>query len=101
MRILSTIYETILYAIKRLFFLLEFFLFLRLVLKFSGANPKALVVEIIYQYSDILVSPFDFIFPDIYLREVYLIEIATVSAMIGYVILAFILFRLLRLFSQD
>lgn len=101
MRILSKTYEMIFYAIKRLFFLLEFFLFLRLLLKYSGANPKTLVVELIYQYSDILVSPFEFIFPNIYWPEGRLIEIATISAMIGYAILVFIIFQLLRLFSRD
>ena len=89
------------YAFKRVFFLLEFFLFLRLLLKYSGANPKTLVVELIYQYSDILVSPFEFIFPNIYWPEGRFIEIAVISAIIGYAILVFIIFQLLKLFSRD
>ena len=101
MRILSRTYEMVFYAFKRVFFLLEFFLFLRLLLKYSGANPKTLVVELIYQYSDILVSPFEFIFPNIDWPEGRLIEIAAISAMIGYAILVFIIFQLLRLFSRD
>lgn len=101
MRIFSTIHSMIFYAIKRVFFLLEIFLFIRLLLKFLGANSKALTVEFIYQYTDILVSPFNFIFPNIYLPKGYLIETATISAMIGYAILLFIIFQVLRLFSID
>ena len=87
------------YIIKRLFSLLEIFLFLRLALKFLAANPQALVVNLIYQYSDIIVSPFKFIFQNFYWRG-YLIETATISAMIGYALAVFIIFRLLRLFSN-
>lgn len=87
------------YIFKRLLSLLEIFLFLRLLLKFLDANPQSLVVNLIYQYSDILVSPFNFIFPNFYWRG-YSIETATISAMIGYALAVFIIFRLLRLFSS-
>jgi len=97
---LSKIYSMIFYVIKRLLGLVEIFLFLRLALKFFGANPKALVVDIIYQGSDIFISPFKFIFPNIYWNG-KLIEITTLSAMAGYAILVYILFQLLRLFSKE
>lgn len=87
------------YIIKRLLSLFEIFLFLRLSLKFLDANPQALVVNLIYRYSNILVSPFNFIFPNFYWRG-YFIETATISAMIGYALVVFIIFRLLRLFSN-
>lgn len=98
---LSKIYLTIFYIIKRLLVLVETFLFLRLLLKFFAANPQALIVELIYRYSDFLVSPFNFIFPNIYWRGVYFIETATISAMVGYIIVVFAIFYLLRLFSRD
>jgi len=101
MRILTKTYLMVFYLIKRLLSLAELFLFLRLILKFLGANPQALVVNLIYKWSDILVSPFDFIFSDIYWPAGYLIETATISAMIGYALTVFILLRLLRLFSRD
>lgn len=101
MRILSRTYEMIFYAVKRVFFLLEFFLFIRLMLKFLEANSQTLVVNLIYKYSDILVSPFESIFPNIHWPEGYLIDTTTLSAMIGYTILVFIIFQLLRLFSSD
>ena len=99
MRILSKTYLMTFYIVKRLLSLLEIFLFLRLLLKFLAANPQALVVNLIYKGSDILVSPFNFIFPNIYWPAGYLIETATISAMIGYALAVFIIFRLLRLFS--
>lgn len=98
---LRRIYIMVFYIIKRLLGLVELFLFLRLTLKFFSASSKALVVDFIYKYSDILISPFEFIFPDIYWPKGYLIEITTISAMFGYAIIVFILFQLFRLFSQD
>ncbi len=99
-RTLREIYLMVFYVIKRLLVLVEFFLFLRLLLKFLNASPKALIINLIYKYSDILVLPFDFIFPDIWI-EGRLIEIATISAMIGCGMAVLIVFQLLRLFSKD
>ena len=90
MKIVSKIRSTITYLfavisdlIKKLFYLLEFFLFLRLTLKFIGASSKALAVELIYKWSDSFVLPFDFIFKNIYWPQGYFIEAATISAMVG------------------
>ena len=101
MKILTKIQSIIFSFIQRALFLFEFFLFLRLLLKFFGANPETPVVALIYQYSGPFISPFNFIFPDIYLSKGYLIEIATVSAMIGYAILVFLIVQLLKVFSKD
>ncbi|MBZ9572479.1 hypothetical protein KJA15_04055 [Patescibacteria group bacterium] len=101
MRFLKKTYSTIVYIISRLLILVEFFLFLRLVLKFLNANPKALVVGLIYRWSDILVSPFNFIFPDVYWPRGRLIDTATLSAMIGYAILVFIIFQILQLIFKE
>jgi len=100
MKILTRIYLMIFTTAKKLLFLLEWFLAIRLALKFLNANPLTLVVNFIYKYSDILISPFEFIFSNIYWRG-KLIETATISAMVGYLILVFIFFQLLRLFSRD
>lgn len=86
--------------IKKLFYLLEFFLFLRLILKFIGASPKALVVELIYKWSDFFISPFKFIFKNTYWPQDYFIETATISAMIGYAILVLVIFKILKPFSE-
>ena len=87
-------------ATKRILWVVELFLFLRLLLKFLGASPEAFVVNLIYKYSDILISPFSFIFQDVYWSR-RVIELATISAMIGYVIFIFVVFKLLSLFSRD
>jgi len=88
-------------VIKKLLFFVEYFLFLRLTLKFLSANPQTLVVGIIYEWSDILVSPFEFIFPGIYWPEGYFIDTTTISAMVGYCIATYIIFQLLQFFSRD
>lgn len=100
MGVLRKIYSMIFYITERLLVLLEGFLFLRLMLKFLNANSKTLVVNLIYKYSDILISPFDFIFTDIHWKG-GVIETTTTSAMVGYWILVWVIFRLLRLFSRD
>lgn len=99
-RFIKRIFNLFERTIKRLFGLVELFLFLRLSLKFLNASARALVVEFIYKYSDILVSPFNFIFSDIYWKD-RIIDTTTISAMIGYAILVFVFFRLLHLFSRD
>ena len=47
MMIFSKIHSFISSIILKVFCLLEFFLFLRLLLKFLGANPQPLVVDLI------------------------------------------------------
>jgi len=100
-KVYSIISETIERIATRLLGLVELFLFLRLLLKFLNASPKALAVDFIYGYTDILILPFKFILPDIYWPKGCLIETATISAMIGYVIAVYIIFQLLKLFSEE
>ncbi len=80
--------------------LLELFLFLRLLLKFLAANPLTPIVKYVYQYSGLLIEPFQYIFPDLYWKG-KLVEVSTVSAMIGYGIAAYLIARLLILLSKD
>lgn len=87
--------------IKKGFILLEFLLFLRFLLKLLGANPGALVVDLLYTYSDFLVSPFKNIFPDFFLFNLYLVDMSTVSAMVGYVMAVFVIFQIVKLFLKD
>ena len=101
MRIFAIIYSLITSLINKIFKLLELFLFLRLLLKFLNANPKTLVVKLIYKWSDVLVSPFKSIFPNIYWPEGKMIETTTVAAIIGYAIAVFVLFQLLRLLARE
>jgi hypothetical protein len=100
MRIITKTYFLIKGVIKKILSLVELLLFLRLILKFLNANPISPVVEAIYRLSSIFVSPFDFIFADVFWKG-RIIETSTLSAMIGYVILIYAFFRILRLFSRD
>jgi hypothetical protein len=100
MRILYRIYSLILSIISKLFWLFELFLFLRLLLKFLGANPKTLIVNLIYKYSDIVISPFNLIFRNIYWGD-HLIETSVISAVIGYAIAIFVVFQIIEAFSRN
>lgn len=99
MKFFSKIYSIISSLIAKLFGLLELFLFLRLLLKFLNANPKTFIVDLIYSSSDFLVSPFYLIFKNIYWKG-FTLDTATVSAMVGYAILALVVFKILRLLEK-
>jgi hypothetical protein len=90
----------ILAVIIRVFWFLELFLFLRLLLKFLRASAQALVVNFIYRYSDFLIYPFKFIFRDVYWRG-HLIELATICAMIGYALLLLIIIQIFHLLFRE
>ncbi len=100
MRMLSKVSSFASSVILKVFFLLELFLFLRLLLKFLGANPKTLVVDWIYRYSDAIVLPFNSIFHNFFWRG-YLIEMVAVSAMVGYAIVIFVLLKLLGALDKE
>lgn len=100
MEIITKIYLRTYSVITRILYLLEIFLFLRLLLKFLSANPDVLIIDVVYKTSDILIFPFKFIFPDFYWNGL-LVETATISAMSGYILLVYIYLKLLRLFSGN
>jgi len=79
--------------------LVELVLFVRLMLKALGANSESLAVGILYEYTDILISPFNSIFDNFYSNGVF-IETVTISAMIGYAVFVFIVARLLYVFDR-
>ena len=87
--------------IKKLFFLLELFLLVRLIFKFLAASPRALIVKLVYKWSNFFVAPFNFIFKNIFWPKDHLIETATISAMVGYAILVYVVLKLLQPFSKD
>ena len=98
--ILSNVYSVFLSLVSKFFVFLHSFLFLRLLLKFLGANPETLVVRILYEHSDVLISPFNLIFDDVYLRGL-LIEMSTVSAVVGYAIVMIVIIKLFHLFRKE
>ncbi|MBI4993540.1 YggT family protein [Candidatus Wolfebacteria bacterium] len=92
----KNIYHSFSIIIKSINSLLEIFLGIRVVLKFFGASSKASIVDTIYKFSDLLISPFKSIFPNIYLTS-GMIDMVAISAMIGYLILTFIIIKILQL----
>lgn len=88
------------YVIKRILILVEILLSLRLILKFLGASQDSIIVDLVYKGSDFIVSPFKFIFEDIYWLD-FFVETSTVSAMVGYALAVIIIFQLLKFFSED
>lgn len=100
MKIVTKLYSFISTVIKRILGLAEIFLFLRLLLKFLGANDTTPIVYYIYKYTNFLVAPFDYIFHDIYWQN-RIIEVSSITAMIAYALAVFILFELLQTFSED
>ncbi len=87
-------YSTI---IKYLTALLELSLGTRVVLKFLGASAKARIVELLYLYTDFIVAPFKFIFPNIPLRDGGILDLVALSAMAGYLILVLVILKLLKI----
>ena len=79
--------------------LCELMLFIRLFLKFTAANPGAPVVGLLYGLSDGFVAPFSPIFVDISIFG-RVIEIPVVSAMLGYVVLMWVISKIWHLFMK-
>lgn len=98
--ILSKIYSAFLSLLSKFFIFVQFFLFLRLLLKFLGANPETLVVSLLYKYSDVLISPFNSIFNDVSVWGL-LVEMSTLSAMAGYAIVMLIIIKTLHLIRKE
>jgi len=98
--ILSKIYSVFLSLLSKFFIFVQFFLFLRLLLKFLGANPETLVVSLLYKYSDVLISPFNSIFNDVSVWGL-LVEMSTLSAMAGYAIVMLIILKTLHLIRKE
>lgn len=88
------------FLLKRLLILTEVILLLRLALKFLGANPAAVVVGYFYSFTDFLIGPFKFIFANFWLGN-NLIESATLSAIVGYAIIVFLIIKIIRIFSPN
>lgn len=88
------------YLLGRILFLIEFFLLLRVALKFLGANPFSFAVTKLYWLTDFLVWPVASIFPDFYFSG-RLVDMVAISAMIGYAIAFVVILGLLKLIFRN
>lgn len=88
------------YFLARLLNLIMGFLALRIVLKFFGANSAAFIVDVFYDLTDIIIWPFQFIFPNTYWGS-HLIDLVALCAIVGYVIIYFIALAILRIIFRE
>ena len=93
-------YRALYRTLEIILWLLELLLFLRLAFKFLRANSETLVVRELYRLTDLVLYPFQSILPDYVWRD-RPIELAAVSAMVGYSIASIVVLRLFKLFRRE
>lgn len=79
----------------------EMLLGLRLVLRLLGANPAAPIVDLLYTLTNVVIAPFRGIFSDIYLRGGGIFDLVTITAMVGYPIIVYLIFELVNIIARD
>lgn len=87
--------------IKYFLGLFEVLLALRVVLKFLAANPAAVIVDLVYKVSDIIIYPFSGIFRNAYLAGGGIVDVVAISAIIGYPILAYIISEIIYMAAKE
>ncbi len=90
MPLLAKIYNGWKRFLELLLILAEFLLALRFAMKFLSANVSSFVIDYLYRLTDILIWPFNFIFPNLAWQN-HLVDMIAVSAMSGYLIAFFVL----------
>lgn len=81
--------------------LFEVLLALRVALRFLAANPQAVIVDLVYKLSDIVIYPFSGIFKNAYLAGGGVVDVVAISAMIGYPILVYIILELVHMAAKE
>lgn len=81
--------------------LFETLLALRVVLKFLAANPQAVIVDLVYKASDIVVYPFSGIFSNAALVGGGVVDVVAISAMIGYPVLVYVILEMVHLMAKE
>ncbi len=76
---------------------IEFFLALRVFLKFLGASTSSAFVRWIYDTSEPLLAPFQGIFPSKVFEGTFVLELSTLVALVAYAFVGYILTEILRL----
>ena len=89
------IHALIITLIEAIFAIAEFFLGLRLLLKFFGANTRAPFVRWVYGTSEPLLEPFRGMFPAPVLEGRFVLEFSTLFALVVYALIAYFLIELI------
>ena len=84
------------YILNNAFGLVELLLLIRIIMSALGANGAAAIVAAIYSWSDALLQPVQYIFPNIIIGGGAIDSVA-ISGMIFYAIIYFILFEIAKL----
>lgn len=93
--------KTVIDFIKYLLGFFELFLGLRLVLRLLGANPTTPIVELLYLITSVINAPFKGIFSNIELRSGGVFDLVTITAMVGYPIIVYLLIEFLNLVVKE
>lgn len=96
----SKVYSFFEYILKRAITLAGLLIFIRMVLKFFGANPTSFIVEKLYSNTDILLWPFRGIFENIEWMG-HTIDIVSACAIAGYAVLVFLILQLLKVLTRQ
>jgi uncharacterized protein YggT (Ycf19 family) len=94
-------YHTLKSLTKIVLGVIEFFIGLRLVLRFFGANPKTPFVEWIYDTSNPLVAPFRDMFPSAKVGAMFTVEFNALIAVLFYIFIAHIFLSLAERIRDD
>lgn len=80
--------------------IVEVLLALRLASLLLGASSSAPVVTLLYQVTDVALVPFSGIFKNVSVGDGSVLDLVTLTAMVGYLIGTFLLTELFGLFSR-
>lgn len=100
----ATSSQTVEYLIYFFFGMLEILLAFRLVLKLAGASPSSTFVGLIYGLTGVFMAPFEGIFRRGFAQGVEttaVLEPSTIVAIIVYVVVAWGIVKLIRIFSGE
>ncbi len=73
---------------------------LRVVFKALGANPLAMIVSFVYSFTNILIQPVDYIFPNFNISGVE-VDIIAITAMVFYGALYLLIIKIFKALSGE
>jgi len=82
--------------VNNLFGVLELLLLFRILLRLFSANPAAPIVALVYRWTDFLLQPVRFIFPNWNIAGTSVVDVVAIAGMVMYSVLLFVFLKLLR-----
>lgn len=98
---MRSIVHSSIHYLKYLLGFAEILLGIRVALRFLLANPYAIIVELLYRLTDIVMTPFRNIFSDLVLSNGSVVDLAALSAMVGYPIAVYLFIVFLELIVRE